>query len=281
MIAMLMAAATAFLITIFGTPLLIAQLRKRGIGQQIRDDGPIEHPHAAKAGTPTMGGLAIVVAVIVGYVMAHVRHKSVAFSSSGWTLLALIVGLALVGWLDDYLGVRARRNLGPAQAGQDARHGRRGRVVRLVGDRFRARLDALVVHAAVGPRPGDGRLVRVRDPHRLRDRERCEPHRRSRRARGGVVDLRVRGVHDHRLHRVPASDALRTAARLRHRAGTGPGDRRGCDVRCLRRLPLVECRAGAHHHGRHRFARDRRGDGRARADRRTPRCSSRFSPASR
>ena len=48
MIAMLMAASAAFLVTIFGTPFLITQLRKRGIGQQIRDDGPIEHPHAAK-----------------------------------------------------------------------------------------------------------------------------------------------------------------------------------------------------------------------------------------
>ena len=118
MIAMLMAAGAAFLLTIFGTPLLIAQLRKRGIGQQIRDDGPIEHPHAAKAGTPTMGGIAIVLATVVGYVAAHVRHKSVAFSSSGWTLLALIGGLALVGWLDDYLGVRARRNLGLRKRGK-------------------------------------------------------------------------------------------------------------------------------------------------------------------
>jgi phospho-N-acetylmuramoyl-pentapeptide-transferase len=117
-IAMLIAAGAAFLLAVFGTPLLIAQLRRRGIGQQIRDDGPIEHPHAAKAGTPTMGGIAIVVATVVGYVVAHVRHKSVAFSSSGWTLLALIGGLAAVGWLDDYLGVRARRNLGLRKRGK-------------------------------------------------------------------------------------------------------------------------------------------------------------------
>jgi len=45
-IAMLIAAGAAFLLTVFGTPLLIAELRRRGIGQQIRDDGPIEHPHA-------------------------------------------------------------------------------------------------------------------------------------------------------------------------------------------------------------------------------------------
>jgi phospho-N-acetylmuramoyl-pentapeptide-transferase len=117
-IAMLMAASAAFLVTIFGTPFLITQLRKRGIGQQIRDDGPIEHPHAAKAGTPTMGGIAMVGATAIGYVFAHIRHRTVAFSTSGWTLLALIVGLGAVGFLDDYLGVRARRNLGLRKRGK-------------------------------------------------------------------------------------------------------------------------------------------------------------------
>ena len=120
MIAMLMAASSAFLLTFVGTPVLIRQLRRRGIGQQIRDDGPIEHPHVAKAGTPTMGGLAMVLATALGYLFAHVRHKTVAFSTSGWTLLALIVGLGVVGFLDDYLGVRARRNLGLRKRGKTA-----------------------------------------------------------------------------------------------------------------------------------------------------------------
>jgi phospho-N-acetylmuramoyl-pentapeptide-transferase len=117
-IAMLMAAALSFAVTIFGTPLLIRWLRANSIGQQIRDDGPIEHPHAAKAGTPTMGGLAIVVATVLGYLFAHVRRETVAFARSGWSLLALIVGLGVVGWVDDYLGVRARRNLGLRKRGK-------------------------------------------------------------------------------------------------------------------------------------------------------------------
>jgi phospho-N-acetylmuramoyl-pentapeptide-transferase len=115
---MLMAAAAAFVVTILGTPLLIRRLRALGIGAAIRDDGPIEHPHVAKAGTPTMGGLAIVVATVVGYLFAHVRRESVAFATPGWTLLALIVGLGFVGFLDDYLGVRARRNLGLRKRGK-------------------------------------------------------------------------------------------------------------------------------------------------------------------
>ncbi|MDQ1477119.1 MAG: phospho-N-acetylmuramoyl-pentapeptide-transferase [Actinomycetota bacterium] len=118
MIAMLMAAGAAFVVTIFFTPVLIRSLRARGIGQQIRDDGPIEHPHMAKAGTPTMGGIAIVLATVVGYLFAHIRRSSIAFATPGLALIALIIGLGFVGWIDDYLGVRARRNMGLRKRGK-------------------------------------------------------------------------------------------------------------------------------------------------------------------
>jgi phospho-N-acetylmuramoyl-pentapeptide-transferase len=118
MIAMLMAAAASFIVTILGTPVLIRYLRSHGVGQQIRDDGPIEHPHVGKAGTPTMGGIAIVGATVVGYLFAHIRRGNIAFATSGWALLALIAGLGIVGWIDDYLGVRARRNLGLRKRGK-------------------------------------------------------------------------------------------------------------------------------------------------------------------
>lgn len=118
MIALLMAAATAFLVCIFGTPFLIRILKKRGIGQQIRDDGPIEHPHKAKAGTPTMGGIALVGAAVIGYLVAHVRTQQVAFARSGLTLMFLVVGMAAVGFVDDYLGARKGRNLGLRKRGK-------------------------------------------------------------------------------------------------------------------------------------------------------------------
>ena len=118
MIAMLMAAAAAFAVSVFFTPLLIRQLRARGIGQQIRDDGPIEHPHIAKAGTPTMGGIAIVGATVIGYLFAHIRRESIKFATPGIALIALIVGLGIVGFIDDYLGVRARRNMGLRKRGK-------------------------------------------------------------------------------------------------------------------------------------------------------------------
>jgi phospho-N-acetylmuramoyl-pentapeptide-transferase len=113
-----MAAATAFFLCVFGTPFLIKALRKREIGQQIRDDGPIEHPHAAKAGTPTMGGIAIVASAVVGYLVAHVRTGQVKFARTGVTLMFLIVGMAIVGFVDDYLGVRRGRNLGLRKRGK-------------------------------------------------------------------------------------------------------------------------------------------------------------------
>jgi phospho-N-acetylmuramoyl-pentapeptide-transferase len=115
---MLMAGAAAFVVTMLGTPLLINFFRTRSMGQQIRDDGPIQHPHVWKAGTPTMGGITIVGAAIVGYLFAHVRRSSVAFATPGWALLFLLFGLGVVGWIDDYLGVRARRNLGLRKRGK-------------------------------------------------------------------------------------------------------------------------------------------------------------------
>jgi phospho-N-acetylmuramoyl-pentapeptide-transferase len=109
-IALLLAAATALILSLAGTPLLIRLLRVRNIGQQIREDGP--SGHATKAGTPTMGGLAIVGSALAGYIVGDLRPGSQGFQRSGITLMALIVGCALVGFLDDYLGIRFQRNLG-------------------------------------------------------------------------------------------------------------------------------------------------------------------------
>jgi phospho-N-acetylmuramoyl-pentapeptide-transferase len=117
-IALLIAAGVAFTIAILGTPLLIRVLQAREIGQLIRDDGPFAHPHVAKAGTPTMGGIALVASAILGYAVAHVRTDQLKFARTGLTLIFLIAGLALVGFIDDYLAVRARRNLGLRKRGK-------------------------------------------------------------------------------------------------------------------------------------------------------------------
>ena len=89
MIALLVGTSAAFVLCILTTPALIRVLRARGIGQQIRDDGPFAHPHEKKAGTPTMGGIAIVGGTVLGYAVAHTR-PGLAFTRSGVLLVALV-----------------------------------------------------------------------------------------------------------------------------------------------------------------------------------------------
>ena len=109
MIALLMAGGIALVVALVGTPFLMSWLHAHGIGQQIREDGP--EGHVTKAGTPTMGGLMIMVGAVVGYVVAHVRGGSF-FTRSGLLVLLVIVGNGLVGMLDDWLKVRHQRSLG-------------------------------------------------------------------------------------------------------------------------------------------------------------------------
>jgi phospho-N-acetylmuramoyl-pentapeptide-transferase len=119
-IALLVALAVAFMLSILGTPLLIRILRRHGIGQLIRDDGPFAHPHEQKAGTPTMGGIAIVGSALVAYLVSHIRTEQIRFARAGVTLMALIVALAALGFVDDYLGIRRARNLGLRKRGKTA-----------------------------------------------------------------------------------------------------------------------------------------------------------------
>jgi len=109
----LIAALIGLLSSILGTPLVVRYFRKQGFGQEIRDDGP--QTHMVKRGTPTMGGVAIMGATIVGYIAAHVigslRHDS-GPTASGLLLLFLMLGAGGVGFLDDFIKLRHRRSLG-------------------------------------------------------------------------------------------------------------------------------------------------------------------------
>ncbi len=109
MIALLIAGTVAFLTTIVGTPFLISWLRAHGIGQPIREDGP--QGHVTKAGTPTMGGVAIVVATLLGYLAAHLREQTI-FTRGGILVVLAIAGAGAVGCIDDWIKVRNDRNLG-------------------------------------------------------------------------------------------------------------------------------------------------------------------------
>ncbi len=103
----------ALLVTLLGTPILIRLLRKHGYAQAIRDStADVLYPdHDAKRGTPSMGGLVMIVAVHVGYFGAHAVLWQPP-SVSGLLLLFLVTGLGLVGFLDDYIKIFQQRSTG-------------------------------------------------------------------------------------------------------------------------------------------------------------------------
>jgi phospho-N-acetylmuramoyl-pentapeptide-transferase len=104
-----MASAVALLLALGFTPIVIRYFQTRGIGQQIREDGP--QGHFIKAGTPTMGGIALVGAAVAGYVVAHLGSGAV-FTSAAVLVLFAIVGIGGVGLLDDWIKVSRQRSLG-------------------------------------------------------------------------------------------------------------------------------------------------------------------------
>jgi phospho-N-acetylmuramoyl-pentapeptide-transferase len=108
MIAVLVAGIVALLVSLGGTPLVIDYFRQRGFGQAIREEGP--HTHHSKAGTPTMGGTAIVLAAVLAYLVAHLG--SADFTAAGLLVMGTFVGMAVVGFGDDFIKLRMQRNLG-------------------------------------------------------------------------------------------------------------------------------------------------------------------------
>jgi phospho-N-acetylmuramoyl-pentapeptide-transferase len=107
-IRLLLAAATALLVSLVGTSLLIQVLTRYHIGQPIREEGP--EGHHTKAGTPTMGGLAIVGAALFGYVVSDLYGG--IYTRTGILVMLAIAGAGMVGLLDDWLKVSKARNLG-------------------------------------------------------------------------------------------------------------------------------------------------------------------------
>jgi phospho-N-acetylmuramoyl-pentapeptide-transferase len=105
----LVAGALALFFSLFGTPVLIKALARRGYGQIIRDDGPTTHH--TKRGTPTMGGIIIIFSALISYLIAHLVLGS-TISVSAVLILGLVVALGLVGFLDDYMKVSRQNSAG-------------------------------------------------------------------------------------------------------------------------------------------------------------------------
>lgn len=86
------------------TPIFISFMAKRNGGQCIREEGP--KSHLTKSGTPTMGGLAIILAVLVTCGATNIRNTDMLI------ILAAFLGFGLLGFLDDFVKVSMKRNLG-------------------------------------------------------------------------------------------------------------------------------------------------------------------------
>jgi phospho-N-acetylmuramoyl-pentapeptide-transferase len=107
--AILLGGGLALLVSLLGTRVAIRKFTQLGYGQEIRDDGPTSHH--TKRGTPTMGGVVIIAATLIGYFGAKLITMS-APSASAWLLLFLFVGLGMVGFLDDFIKISKQRSLG-------------------------------------------------------------------------------------------------------------------------------------------------------------------------
>lgn len=109
MLSLMSAGGFAFWMVLLGTPVLMRWLQSRRMGQHIREEGPITH--SVKAGTPTMGGLAIVGAVVAGYAVGHAGTE-VKFSATGYLVVITVFLYGAIGFFDDWMKIRKRRSLG-------------------------------------------------------------------------------------------------------------------------------------------------------------------------
>lgn len=110
---MIIAGAIGLLVSIFITPWLIRKFSAVGIGQEIREEGP--KSHLRKRGTPTMGGIAILIGITVAYVTVDVYGEIAnvgGFTVSGLLVLGLTLSLGGLGFADDYIKLVKHRNLG-------------------------------------------------------------------------------------------------------------------------------------------------------------------------
>ena len=104
----LLTLAASFALTAILAPLFIPYLRKMKFGQSIREEGP--ESHMKKAGTPTMGGLIFMTAIVISTLA--ISFYTDLFTTQTLVLLLVFVGFGAVGFLDDFIKVVMKRNLG-------------------------------------------------------------------------------------------------------------------------------------------------------------------------
>ncbi|MBM7705326.1 phospho-N-acetylmuramoyl-pentapeptide-transferase [Chryseomicrobium aureum] len=100
--------ALGFMISALLAPIFIPYLRRMKFGQSIREEGP--QSHMKKAGTPTMGGLIFLVAIVV--TTLGISYFTDTLTTQTVVLLLVLVGFGVLGFLDDFIKVVMKRNLG-------------------------------------------------------------------------------------------------------------------------------------------------------------------------
>ncbi|RJS62107.1 phospho-N-acetylmuramoyl-pentapeptide-transferase [Bacillus sp. PK3_68] len=98
----------AFFVTVIIAPMFIPFLRRLKFGQSIREEGP--ESHQKKSGTPTMGGIVFLLAIIVTVLFMSQVYASIGAETI--LLLLVTIGFGLLGFLDDFIKVVMKRNLG-------------------------------------------------------------------------------------------------------------------------------------------------------------------------
>jgi phospho-N-acetylmuramoyl-pentapeptide-transferase len=100
-----LASLTALFLSLALGPWMIRKLREKSFGQHIREEGP--KSHQKKAGTPTMGGLLIVISIVIPTLLWADLHNQYI-----WIALLGLVGFGAIGFMDDYAKITKQRNLG-------------------------------------------------------------------------------------------------------------------------------------------------------------------------
>lgn len=106
----IMILAISFLITVLLSPIVIPFLRRLKFGQSIREEGP--KSHYKKSGTPTMGGTMIVTSIIVTSIIMMFKFYRHEIGYEFWLLILALLGYGIIGFLDDFIKIALKRNLG-------------------------------------------------------------------------------------------------------------------------------------------------------------------------
>ncbi|MBB6449387.1 phospho-N-acetylmuramoyl-pentapeptide-transferase [Geomicrobium halophilum] len=106
----LIAIVASFVLCVLLSPLFIPMLHRLKFGQSIREEGPASHQQ--KSGTPTMGGIVVLLSIVLTVIGVIPFFTNLEMNVHVWLLLFVTVAFGIVGYLDDFIKVVLKRNLG-------------------------------------------------------------------------------------------------------------------------------------------------------------------------